>query len=177
MSSTVNPSLVNPNSNNFSVQHLMTSSQMTSHNQTNPTRAPWGQHLVLDFNGCSNELLSDKKNILNWSKELVEAIEMVAYGEPIIEHFATHSHEAAGYTLLQMIETSNIAAHFAENIGQAYIDVFSCKAFDVEVALEVCKKYFNPAKVNMHSMDRGFHKKDQAEERNFSKEVQNEQAA
>ena len=102
---------------------------------------------------------------------------MVAYGEPIIEHFATHSHEAAGYTLLQMIETSNIAAHFAENIGQAYIDVFSCKAFDVEVALEVCKKYFNPAKANMHSMDRGFHKKDQAGERNFSKEVQNEQAA
>ena len=37
MSSTVNPSLVNPNSNNFSVQHLMTSSQMTSHNQTRPS--------------------------------------------------------------------------------------------------------------------------------------------
>ena len=32
VSSTVNPSLVNPNSNNFSVQHLM-----TSHNQTRPS--------------------------------------------------------------------------------------------------------------------------------------------
>ena len=150
---------------------------MTSHNQTNPTRAPWGQHLVLDFNGCSNELLSDKKNILNWSKELVEAIEMVAYGEPIIEHFATHSHEAAGYTLLQMIETSNVAAHFAENIGQVYIDVFSCKAFDVEVALGICKKYFNPIQANMHNMERGFHQANQARVRNFTKEGRNVRAA
>ena len=102
---------------------------------------------------------------------------MVAYGEPIIEHFATHCHEAAGYTLLQMIETSNIAAHFAENIGQVYIDVFSCKAFDVEVALEICKKHFKPTQANFHNMDRGFHKADQDTVRNFTKEERNEHAA
>ena len=130
---------------------------MTVQNKIIPDPAPWGQHLMLDFNGCPKKLLTDKENILNWSKELVEAIDMIAYGEPIVEHFASHSYEAAGYTLLQMIETSNIAAHFAENIGQVYIDVFSCKAFDVEVALGVCKKYFSPAKANMHNMDRGFH--------------------
>ena len=150
---------------------------MTLHNQTNPTRAPWGQHLVLDFNGCPKELLADKENILNWSKELVKAIDMVAYGEPIIEHFATHSHEAAGYTLLQMIETSNIAAHFAENIGQVYIDVFSCKAFDAELALGVCKKYFNPCQANIHNMDRGFNTENKDGVRNFTKEAQNERAA
>ena len=150
---------------------------MTLHNQNNPTRAPWGQHLVLDFNGCPKELLADKENILNWSEELVKAIDMVAYGEPIIEHFATHSHEAAGYTLLQMIETSNIAAHFAENIGQVYIDVFSCKAFDAELALGVCKKYFNPSQANVYNMDRGFHAENKDGVRNFTKEVQNERAA
>ena len=107
----------------------------------------------------------------------MKTIDMVAYGEPIIEHFATHSHEAAGYTLLQMIETSNIAAHFAENIGQVYIDVFSCKAFDAELALGVCKKYFNPAQANMHNMDRGFHKENKDGVRNFTKEVQDVRAA
>ena len=60
---------------------------MTAQNETNPARAPWGQHLVLDFNGCPKELLADRENILDWSKELVQAIDMVAYGEPIIEHF------------------------------------------------------------------------------------------
>ena len=105
------------------------------------------------------------------------AINMVAYGEPVVEHFATHSHEAAGYTLLQMIETSNIAAHFAENIGQVYIDVFSCKAFDVEVALGICKKYFKPTQANMHNMDRGFHKANHDTVRNFTEEERNEHAA
>lgn len=118
---------------------------------------PWGQHLVLDFNGCPKELLTCKANILKWTKELVKAIDMVAYGEPTVEYFATHSHEAAGYTMLQMIETSNIAAHFAENIGQVYIDIFSCKPFDVDVAVDVCKKYFEPTAVNKMSMMRGFH--------------------
>lgn len=116
---------------------------------------PWGQHLVLDLNGCPRELLADKENILEWNKELVKTIDMVAYGEPICEHFATHSHEAAGYTLLQMIETSNIAAHFAENIGQMYIDIFSCKQFDPEEAIDVCKKYFAPTQINRHDMNRG----------------------
>ena len=150
---------------------------MTAQNETNPARAPWGQHLVLDFNGCPKELLADRENILDWSKELVQAIDMVAYGEPIIEHFATHSHEAAGYTLLQMIETSNISAHFAENIGQVYIDVFSCKAFDVEVALGICKKYFNPTQANMHKIKRGFHQANQASVKNFTKEERNVRAA
>ena len=150
---------------------------MTTQNETNSARAPWGQHLVLDFNGCPKELLADKENILDWSKKLVQSIDMVAYGEPIIEHFATHSHEAAGYTLLQMIETSNIAAHFAENIGQVYIDVFSCKAFNVEVALGICKNYFKPTQANMHNLQRGFHKANQATVRNFTKEGQNVCAA
>ena len=150
---------------------------MTTQNETNLARAPWGQHLVLDFNGCPKELLANKENILNWSKELVQAIDMVAYGEPVIKHFATHSHEAAGYTLLQMIETSNIAAHFAENIGQVYIDVFSCKAFDVEVALGICKKYFKPTLANMHNLDRGFHKANHDTVRNFMEGERNEHAA
>ena len=150
---------------------------MTTQNETNLARAPWGQHLVLDFNGCPKELLADKENILNWSKELVQSIDMVAYGEPVIKHFATHSYEAAGYTLLQMIETSNIAAHFAENIGQVYIDVFSCKAFDVEAALGICEKYFKPTQANIHNMDRGFHQANQAHVKNFTKEGRNACAA
>ena len=128
----------------------------THHTMMPKMQNPWGQHLVLDLNGCPKELLADPDNIMKWTKELVEAIDMVAYGEPVLEHFATHSHEAAGYTLLQMIETSNIAAHFAENVGQAYIDVFSCKCFDEQIAIEVSKKFFEPTEINHTSISRGF---------------------
>ena len=115
----------------------------------------WGQHLILDLAGCPRDRLISKDNLQRWVSELIEAIDMKAYGEPIIEHFATHSHDAAGFTLLQMIETSNICAHFAENLGQVYIDVFSCKAFDNEVAKNVCAKYFEPSHIEDHEITRG----------------------
>ena len=115
----------------------------------------WGQHLILDLAGCPRERLICKDNLTRWVSALIESIEMKAYGEPVIEHFATHSHDAAGFTLLQMIETSNISAHFAENIGQVYIDIFSCKSFDNDTAKKVCAEYFAPSHVESHEITRG----------------------
>ena len=115
----------------------------------------WGQHLVLDLAGCPRDRLTDANHLRAWVKDLIDAIKMKAYGEPQLEHFATHSFDAAGYTLLQLIETSNICAHFAENLGQIYIDIFSCKRFDNDVALQVCRKDFAPATVDMHVLERG----------------------
>lgn len=115
----------------------------------------WGQHLILDLAGCPRDLLKDADNLRAWVVDLVDTIKMKAYGEPQLEHFATHSYDAAGYTLLQLIETSNICAHFAENLGQVYIDIFSCKRFDNDLAVEVCRKYFQPETVELHVLERG----------------------
>jgi S-adenosylmethionine decarboxylase len=119
------------------------------------TTTPWGQHLVLDLSGCPKAHLTDADHIKSWSKTLVEAIGMVAYGEPQLEHFATHSEKTGGYTLIQLIETSNICAHFAENLGQVYIDIFSCKTFDYAVAIAVCERFFEPTKVTQQRLVRG----------------------
>lgn len=115
----------------------------------------WGQHLILDLAGCPSALLKDADNLRKWVKDLVDTIKMKAYGEPQLEHFATHSFAAAGYTLLQLIETSNICAHFAENLGQVYIDIFSCKSFNNEDAVSVCRKYFEPEVIEQHVLERG----------------------
>ncbi len=115
----------------------------------------WGQHLILDLAGCPPERLTDPEWLRAWVAELVETIQMKAYGEPQLEHFAIHSFDTAGYTLLQLIETSNICAHFAENLGQVYVDIFSCKDFDVDAAIGVCRKYFQPEFVAKHEVDRG----------------------
>jgi S-adenosylmethionine decarboxylase len=115
----------------------------------------WGQHLILDLSGCPKDKISDGQHIKNWTKDLVTAIEMVAYGEPLLEHFATHDAKTGGYTLVQLIETSNICAHFAENRGEVYIDIFSCKSFDNTVAEAVCRKYFEPAAIKTHTLIRG----------------------
>ena len=53
-----------------------------------------------------------------------------------------------------MIETSNISGHLVDHNGDAYIDIFSCKTVDINVAEEVIRKYFNPQKVRVNFITR-----------------------
>jgi S-adenosylmethionine/arginine decarboxylase-like enzyme len=55
---------------------------------------------------------------------------MVPYGEPQVVHFG--SGDKSGFTLVQLIETSNITAHFCEETDDMYLDVFSCKPFNMD---------------------------------------------
>jgi S-adenosylmethionine/arginine decarboxylase-like enzyme len=71
---------------------------------------------------------------------------MVAYGKPIIEHFG--SGNKAGFTLLQLIETSNITAHFVEETNDIYVDIFSCKDFDEKEAEKVIMNFFQPHNID-----------------------------
>ncbi len=107
----------------------------------------WGYHLILDCKYCAIEKLKSEENIRSFVKVLIPAIGMKAYGEPLLAHFATHNVHAAGYSLVQLIETSSITAHFAENIGELYLDIFSCKPFDLEVAREIVTEFFWPEQI------------------------------
>ena len=102
----------------------------------------WGYHLTLDCAGCDHDMITNPEHIKNFVKTLVERIEMVAYGDPIIEHFATHDPDKAGYSMVQLIETSNICAHFVDKDDTLYLDVFSCKTFDVKVVENLVKEFF-----------------------------------
>lgn len=103
----------------------------------------WGYHLRADISGC-NKNISDGDKITAFSKSLVKAIDMTAYGEPQVIHFGKHNPKVAGYTLIQLIETSNIAAHFCDASGEGYIDIFSCKPFGIEDAMDVIEEFFGP---------------------------------
>lgn len=67
---------------------------------------------------------------------------MVAYGEPVIEHFATHDPQKAGFSMVQLIETSNISMHAVDRDCTMYLDVFSCKPFSNEVVIDTVKEFF-----------------------------------
>ena len=108
---------------------------------------PWGHHLLLDLEACTTEAVRSASAIRGFVRELVDAIDMQAYGEPILAHFAEHKPEAAGWSLVQLIETSSITGHFCDLTGDAYLDVFSCKPFDPEIALDVVGRWFAPRRV------------------------------
>jgi len=115
----------------------------------------WGYHMSLDLAGCNKDKITSKDNIITFVKELVKAIDMKAYGEPQCVHFAEHDAGKAGYTLTQLIETSNICAHFVDATGECYLDIFSCKEFDAEVAAKVAMDYFDPVCGDVFYRERG----------------------
>lgn len=112
----------------------------------------WGYHLILDCANCTPDLIKSYDNIYEFTKKLVNDIDMKAYGEPMIIHFGTEDKQ--GYTLVQLIETSNIAAHFVEETSTAYFDVFSCKPFDPLVVIRLVKEYFGATIVNHMFLNR-----------------------
>ncbi len=71
---------------------------------------------------------------------------MKAYGLPQVVRFGTD--DKMGYTLVQLIETSNIAAHFCEQTNDFYLDVFSCKPFRQDIVESVVRHYFAPENVH-----------------------------
>ena len=105
----------------------------------------WGYSSQIDVFDLSLEKVQDRDNIIRFVKELVRKIDMKAFGEPIVERFGEG--DKFGYSLVQLIMTSCITAHFVELInegrGKVYLEVFSCKDFEVSDVLEVVKKYFS----------------------------------
>lgn len=114
----------------------------------------WGWHMIVDCSQCDIPSVTDGDNIYNFVKDLVVRIDMKAYGEPVIEHFATHDIDKAGYSLVQLIETSNITAHFVDKNGDAYVDVFSCKPFQEIDVLNCIQDYFNPKHMSSRVFNR-----------------------
>lgn len=104
---------------------------------------PWGKHLVIDCI-CNIDKITDGENIKAFARELVKRIDMKAYGEPTAVDFANDDPAKGGYTLVQLIETSNICAHFVSATGEAYFDVFSCKTFENATVDECIEDFFGP---------------------------------
>ena len=116
---------------------------------------PWGYHALFDCQSCPIERITSEENIREFINEIVSAIDMKSYGEPMIAHFATHDADASGYSFCKMIETSNITGHFSDKTGDCYIDVFSCKEYDTDVAIDVIDDFFRPDEVKMRYFERG----------------------
>jgi S-adenosylmethionine decarboxylase len=107
----------------------------------------WGYCLLLDCSACDKNAITDKVVLELLVNTLVERIDMVAYGEPQLLHFGHNEVHLEGWTVLQFIETSNILAHFNDHTGEGYIDIFSCKEFDIDTAVQTVEEFFAPHKI------------------------------
>ena len=107
----------------------------------------FGKELILDLYDFNPESIRSKKKILEYSDKICRVIKVKKYGKPIVERFALHLDYAAGYFLVQLIESSLVSGHFSELWNGAFINIFSCKDFDDKKAAAFTKKFFNAKKI------------------------------
>jgi S-adenosylmethionine/arginine decarboxylase-like enzyme len=114
----------------------------------------WGYHLIIDCGGCDAKLMADYDNVDTWIRNLVKDIDMQPIGEPRIEYTAAEFPDKAGFTVVQVIVTSSIVAHFVDGLGQIYLDVFSCKPFDPAVVEASVQQHFGAKKLRKYFLTR-----------------------
>lgn len=116
-------------------------------------QAPWGYSLSMDLIGCDPATIRSKQKIQEYVIQLCKLIDMKRHGDVMIEHFGTGNKE--GYTMVQLIETSNIVGHFANDIQGAFIDIFSCKEFDFNAVMDFTKEFYGAQELRPHTAIRG----------------------
>ena len=102
---------------------------------------PWGIQCGVDIYNCNPESIRDAELIKRYVTELCELIEMKTFWETQVVHF-WEDERVAGYSMTQLIETSLISGHFANDSNTAYIDVFSCKYYNPNTVADFTLKFF-----------------------------------
>ena len=120
-----------------------------------PAKAPdpWGYLTSLDVYGCNPDFIRDEEKIRTYVKELCALIGMKRFGECQVVHFGEED-RVAGYSMVQLIETSLISGHFANLSNAAYIDIFSCKPYDPDQVARFTREYFEAKFIRKHLVKR-----------------------
>jgi S-adenosylmethionine/arginine decarboxylase-like enzyme len=108
----------------------------------------WGLAAQIDLHSCNGDTIRSADKIKQFVIELCDLIEMKRFGECQVVNFG-EDERVAGYSMFQLIETSCISAHFANQTNNTYLDVFSCKFYEPEVVAEFAKKFFEAKDYNL----------------------------
>jgi len=114
---------------------------------SNGVKKIYGKELILDLFECDPKIIRSKKKILEYSNKICNLIKMKKYGKPICERFGFGKDFTAGFSLVQLIESSLVSGHFSELWNKVYINIFSCKNFDDKKAAAFTEKFFKAKKI------------------------------
>ncbi len=114
----------------------------------NTEKATFGWELIMDLYECDPARVSSEKAIKAYAQKLCKLLGMKPYGEAQTPYFGENQEHTKGYSLLQFIETSSITGHFSEHTRAVYINIFSCKRYDIEAAERFTREHFGAKQVN-----------------------------
>ena len=94
----------------------------------------FGPHLILDLSACNPDKLDDLDHCFNILNELPDEIGMTKITQPHVFRYSGLVPEDEGITGVVIIAESHISLHTFPRKNYAFVDVFSCKHFDVDHA-------------------------------------------
>jgi S-adenosylmethionine/arginine decarboxylase-like enzyme len=108
--------------------------------QSGPDYAPWGMLAAIDLHGCERSRLEDPDTLRGFVPNVIDAIGMRAHGPLALDRFGDC--ELEGWSAMQFIETSSITVHTDEVSARCFVDIFSCRPFDPDVAAAIAVAHF-----------------------------------
>ncbi len=115
-----------------------------------------GSHLTVDLFGCNVEVLGSIEKITTVLTTLPDDINMTPISGPLVKYHQAENEMDSGVTGVIIIAESHISIHTYPKRKFASVDIFSCKEFNVNRAVEFLKQVFSPERVERNVLHRGF---------------------
>lgn len=115
----------------------------------------FGPHLVLEAYGCDKDKLSDLTKICEVLDAYPDKLAMTKIMPPYVFRYSGAVPEDWGVSGVVLIAESHISIHTFPDKEFVTLDIFSCKDFDVDAAIEYFCSQFNPTSYEKQLLLRG----------------------
>ena len=121
----------------------------------NAKKDQFGPHLMLDMRQCNGKKLRDYGLVFDILSDLPEKIGMTKITQPYVFPYSGLVPEDKGITGTVIIAESHISIHTFQEKDYCFVDVFSCKNFDVEIAAKYLINAFESRDYDKYVVNRG----------------------
>ena len=116
----------------------------------------FGYQLLLDLYDCREGVCDDLTLCYQFLDESVEALSMAKQSPPnIFRSDEKLFPDKAGLSGWVPLIESSIVIHTLSVTNFISVDVYCCRAFDVNVAKDLCRKFFGPGRIDEQYIERG----------------------
>ena len=115
----------------------------------------FGPHLILEAYGCPKAALADLSIISQALDAYPEKLDMTKIMPPYVFRYSGAVPEDWGVSGVVLIAESHISIHTFPDKGFVTLDIFSCREFDIQAAIDYFCQIFKPESYEKQVLMRG----------------------
>lgn len=115
----------------------------------------FGPHIMLDLQQCNYDKINSQEYVYRLLYDLPDLIGMTKITTPYVFPYCGVNPKDKGITGIVIIAESHLTIHTFTEKDYVFCDVFSCKPFDEEFAIEYLTNAFDSKKYDLHREYRG----------------------